>query len=66
MGFIIARFKPSSPKSEGWLSKKIVPYLNRLYKLIYNELDVDYLEALKGKNPLATIRVINNERYKKI
>ena len=33
--------------------------------MIYNELDVDYLEALKGKNPLATIRVINNERYKK-
>lgn len=64
-GIYNSTFQTLFPKSEGWLSKKIVPYLNRLYKLIYNELDVDYLEALKGKNPLATIRVINNERYKK-
>ena len=64
-GIYNSTFQTLFPKSEGWLSKKIVPYLNRLYKLIYNELDVDYLEALKGKNPLATIRAINNERYKK-
>lgn len=64
-GIYNSAFQTLFPKSEGWISKKIVPYLKNLYELIYNELDKDYHSALIEKNPLSTIRAINNERYKK-
>ena len=64
-GVYNSSFRTLFPKSEGWISKKIAPYLKTLYELIYDQLDKDYLAAFKEKNPLATIRVINNERYKK-
>jgi len=40
-------FQTLFPKSEGWISKKIAPYLNTLYELIYDQLDKDYLAAFK-------------------
>lgn len=64
-GVYNSSFRTLFPKSEGWISKKIAPYLKTLYELIYDQLDKDYLAAFKEKNPLATIRAINNERYKK-
>ena len=64
-GVYNSSFRTLFPKSEGWISKKIAPYLKTLYELIYDQLDKDYLAAFKEKNPLATIRAVNNERYKK-